>query len=347
MKKQNGELTYREIYQQPAAFQAVLDTLPAVAQTVERVFREPYDQVIFTGCGTSLYLAQTSAYVFNLYNDIPARAVCCSELYYTPEVYIKGKTLVLPMTRKSITTEVRMAIDRVRTLPNVKTLAITCDSGSATYNDEMALCPGIDEKSIIMTGSFTAMVLMAQIISLCRAGKKEELNRLSSLPRQAERLIPQMDALAARIVKENPALDLFITLGQGIYYGIANESMNKMKEMGLTNSEAYFSLEYRHGPMSLVTDRTLIVLLADGNTAAGDAALIREMEGYGAVTAVLGTQPESTGGRYTLTVGEDRLSAAALAVIFSQLLGYHIALSKDIDPDAPRHLSLAIVLDNK
>ena len=40
-----------------------------------------------------------------------------------------------------------------------------------------------------------------------------------------------MDALAARIVKENPALDLFITLGQGIYYGIANESMNKMKEM--------------------------------------------------------------------------------------------------------------------
>lgn len=347
MKKENGALTYREIYTQPTAFQAVLDTLPAVCETVKRVFAEPYDQVIFTGCGTSLYLAQTSAYAFNLYNDIPARAVCCSELYYTPEVYIKGKTLVLPMTRKSITTEVRMAIDRVRAMPNVKTLAITCDAGSAEYNDDMALCPGIDEKSIIMTSSYTAMVLMAQIISLCRAGKEKELAALADLPAQAEAILPQMDALAARIVKENPALDLFITLGQGIYYGIANESMNKMKEMGLTNSEAYFTLEYRHGPMSLVTDRTLIVLLADGDTAKEDAIFLRQMEGYGAVTAVLGPDPSWTGGRYALTVGRDRLSAAALGVMFAQLLGYHIALAKGIDPDAPRHLSLAIVLDEK
>ena len=347
MTKKNGELTLREIYLQPASFKAVLDTLPAVAETVERVFSEPFDQVIFTGCGTSLYLAQTSAYVFSLYNDIPARAVCCSELYYAPQVYIKGRTLVLPMTRKSITTEVRMAIDRVRAMPDVKTLAITCDSGSASYNDHMALCPGIDEKSIIMTGSFTAMVLMAQLIALCRAGKKDQLAALAELPGQAERLIPEMDALAARIVRENPDLDLFVTLGQGIYYGIANESMNKMKEMGLTNSEAYHTLEYRHGPMSLVTDRTLIVLLGDGDTAEGDAALLREMESYGAVTAVLGVEPARAGGRYTLTVGSDRLTAAALAVIFAQMLGYHIALSKDIDPDAPRHLSLAIVLDKK
>ena len=345
MKKENGALTYREIYTQPDAFQAILDTLPQIRQTLSKVFAQPCDQLIFTGCGTSLYLAQTAAYAFNLYNDIPARAVCCSELYYTPDIYIHGKTLVLPVTRKSITSEVRMAIDRVRALPGVKTLSITCDAGSAAYNDDMVLCPGIDEESIIMTSSFTAMVLMSQIVSLCRAGREQELAALHDLPAQARALLPRMDALAARIVQENPALDLFVTLGQGIYYGIANESMNKMKEMGLTNSEAYYTLEYRHGPMSLVTDRTLIVLLSDASTAAEDVPFLRQMEGYGAVTVSLGTAVEALGARYGLTVGKDILSTAALAVIFAQLLGYHLALNKGIDPDAPRHLSLAIVLD--
>ena len=347
MKKENGALTCREIYTQPGAFRAIVQTLPQIRETLSRVFARPYDQLIFTGCGTSLYLAQTAAYAFNLYNDIPARAVCCSELYYTPEVYIHGKTLVLPITRKSITSEVRMAIDRVRAMENVQTLAITCDAGSAAYNDEMALCPGIDEESIIMTSSFTAMVMMSEIVSLCRAGREAELTALMTLPDQAEALLPRLDRLAARIVEENPALDLFVTLGQGIYYGIANESMNKMKEMGLTNSEAYYTLEYRHGPMSLVTDRTLIVLLSDESTAREDAALLRQMEGYGAVTVSLGTATEALGARYGLPVGQDRLSAAALAVIFAQLLGYHLALKKGIDPDTPRHLSLAIVLEDR
>ena len=62
--KENSSITYREIYGQPESFQAILDTLPAIEKTLDEVFAEPYDQLIFTGCGTSLYLAQTSAYLW-------------------------------------------------------------------------------------------------------------------------------------------------------------------------------------------------------------------------------------------------------------------------------------------
>ena len=40
-------------------------------------------------------------------------------------------------------------------------------------------------------------------------------------------------------MNEHKNLNLYIILGQGIYYGVANECMNKMKEMGLSNSEEY------------------------------------------------------------------------------------------------------------
>lgn len=58
----NSELTYKEIYGQPVSFQAVNDTLDTIFKTLDEAFAEKYDEVIFTGCGTSLYLAQASAH---------------------------------------------------------------------------------------------------------------------------------------------------------------------------------------------------------------------------------------------------------------------------------------------
>jgi len=67
--KKNSELTYKEMYRQPASFQAVNDTLEDIFKTLDKVFfsEKKYDELIFTGCGTSLYLAQASAAAFSTY----------------------------------------------------------------------------------------------------------------------------------------------------------------------------------------------------------------------------------------------------------------------------------------
>ena len=62
----NSELTYKEIYGQPASFQAINDTLEDIYQVLDQVFAEKYDELIFTGCGTSLYLAQAAAHGIDL-----------------------------------------------------------------------------------------------------------------------------------------------------------------------------------------------------------------------------------------------------------------------------------------
>ena len=54
--KENSSLTYKEIYGQPASFQAILDTLPDIEKTLDEVFAQSYDQLIFTGCGPSTQL---------------------------------------------------------------------------------------------------------------------------------------------------------------------------------------------------------------------------------------------------------------------------------------------------
>ncbi len=349
MAKKNSELTYKEIYGQDVSFQAINDTLPEIFATLDKVFSEEYDELIFTGCGTSLYLAQTSAHLWATYNKTPAKAVCCSELYFFPEVFLKGKkVLVLPITRKSYTTEVRMAIDKAHTFPGVKSLAITCDKDSEKYNDAFILSPETPEDSVIMTRSFTSMVYLAAIMAMYVGGKKDEIDAMSNYAEHATRLLKETDALAKKIIAEKPELNLFITLGQGVYYGVANECMNKMKEMGLSNSEAYFSLEYRHGPMSLVDDKTLLIMLAHPQTREDDVKLMRQMKSYGGVTLMIGDgvsedMPESDY-KLELGTGYNAQQNAALIGLIGQFLGYYIAEKKNIDADNPRHLTQAIVL---
>jgi glucosamine--fructose-6-phosphate aminotransferase (isomerizing) len=351
MAKTNSSITYREIYRQPPSFKAINDTLTEIFKTLDEVFGsgENYDELIFTGCGTSMYLAQASAQAFSAYNAVPSRAVPCSELFFFPETYVKGrKVLVLPITRNSCTSEVRMAIDRVRAYPFVKTLAITCDKRSAEYNDYMILSPDTAEDSVIMTRSFTSMVYLAVIMAMYEGGKKDKILQMKDYDKISVELLEKMDAITKQILDEHPNLNLFITLGQGVYYGIANECMNKMKEMGLANSEAYYSMEYRHGPMSLVDENTLIVTLANPHTLDTDAKLLTQMNSYGAVTVAIGDKvsqamPDAV---YSLDMGYgfDEMQYAGVIGFIGQFLGYHISMIKKIDADSPRHLSQAIVL---
>ncbi len=349
MEKKNSALTYSEVYEQPESFEAINASLDQIFPVLDQVFAEQYDELIFVGCGTSLYLAQAAAHAFSSYNAIPAKAMCCSELYYFPETFVKNrKVLVLPITRKSYTTEVRMAIDKVRSYPDVKTLAITCDKDSAVYNDYMILSPETAEDSVIMTRSFTSMVYLVVIMAMYVGGKKDEITAMSGYGDNARDALKKMDELAKTVIEKHENLNLFITLGQGIYYGVANECMNKMKEMGISNSEAYYSLEYRHGPMSLVDENTLIIFLSHSETVIEDAKLLAQMKEYGAVTIAIGNTASSDmkEADYCLDLpyGYNDMQNAALIGFIGQFIGYYIAEKKGIDADIPRHLSQAIVI---
>ena len=241
-----------------------------------------------------------------------------------------------------------MAIDKVRSYPGVKSLAITCDADSSKYNDYMLLSPETPEDSVIMTRSFTSMIYLAVVMSYYVGGKKEKIEQLKDYAANAESFLKATDEMAKKIVAEHPECNLFITLGQGINYGIANECMNKMKEMSLSNSEAYYTLEYRHGPMSLVDDKTLIILLGNEDTVDGDAKLLTQMKEYGAKVLAIGNNASKdfTDVDYTLDMpyGYDSLQNAPIIGFIGQLIGYYVAELKNLNADSPRHLTQAIVI---
>ncbi|MCG8500211.1 MAG: SIS domain-containing protein [Firmicutes bacterium] len=351
MTKKNGRLTYAEINEQTAAFRSVNEHFDHIAATFEKVFGEVRpEEVIFTGCGTSLYLAQTSSAAFSYYNRISSKVVPCSELFFFPETYIKDKrVLVVPITRRSDTTEVKMAVRKAREYPNVKTLAVTCDEGSKAYNDYYVLSPNAKEGSIVMTKSFTSMLYVNVMMALFVAGQNDLLEQLKETPAVCAKWMDTFDGVARQIVEENSNLNLYITLGQGAFYGIANEAMNKIKEMAIANSEAYYSLEYRHGPMALADSNTLVTLLASDTKGEMEENLMKELKEIGAKIFMVGDRLSENAKQYAdyaieLQCGFNDFQRAPLVSIAGQFIGYHAALNKGLDLDSPRNLAQAIIL---
>jgi glucosamine--fructose-6-phosphate aminotransferase (isomerizing) len=200
------------------------------------------------------------------------------------------------------------------------------------------------EQSIAQTRSFASMLVLAQAMAAALGG--QEISPLNALPGLGWKLLEQAGPVAQELGSD-PGLDSFFYLGSGPQYGIANEAMLKMKEMSLSHSEAFHFFEFRHGPKSMVNGRTLVVGLLSQPAHAHEEQVLTEMAALGGHTLALAPLPGTAGDASRIRLGCD-LPAWATPVLYLpplQLLAYHRAVGKGLDPDRPRNLESVVYLD--
>ena len=132
-----------------------------------------------------------------------------------------------------------------------------------------------------------------------------------------------------------------VFLGGGAHYGVMLEAALKLMEMAITTTQTFHPGEFRHGPVSLIDDDSAVVMLYHSDTAAADAALVRELQDKGALVIGIGGP-----GDLSLPVAATGDLAGAAALPALQLLGERHATSKGIDTTTPRHLTKVVVLDD-
>ena len=131
----------------------------------------------------------------------------------------------------------------------------------------------------------------------------------------------------------------FVYLGAGPLYGLAAEGSIKVQEMSLSYAQAYQTMEYRHGPISLVDDRTFAVVLYSPETRDEEARVAREISEKGGRVLGLGGP-----GDFTIDLGGASAARALVALPVLQTMGERVAGLRDLDTSAPRHLNKVVVL---
>jgi glucosamine--fructose-6-phosphate aminotransferase (isomerizing) len=341
--------TYEEITAQPDAWAA---TLPAAREAWSRIAPdlslEPGTRVLLVGCGTSLYLAQAAAQAMQEVTGHQAAAVPGSEVFLSPATTIPAGAPVLAfvISRSGETSEAVLAAEHL-TRAGAAVVAVTCrpQSALAGTTEHVVGLPHADERSVVMTQSFTSMLLALQAIAAMIAGDAELAAQLDRLPELGRAGMPAAEATAEQLAR-NLDLDTFIFLGLGPNYGLAQEATLKLKEMTQTVCEAYNPLEFRHGPISVVRPGTAIVLLEGERERDYIADVERDVRALGAHVAALAPYAaEAVDTSLTLPAGLGDTARGVLYMPALQLLAYRRATARGLDPDRPRHLEQVVVLE--
>lgn len=343
--------TYHEITTQPQAWEDVLQEINA--QTPQLLASWDQDKprsVLFTGCGSTYYLARAAAVIFQAQTEIPSVAHPASDLVLFPDIFIKdgNKPLLVAISRSGETTETLLAVDRFLSLGLGQVIGITCyeDSSLAKMVSTALVARQAHEESIAQTRSFTSMLVAAQALATILAGKSLSDEYLR-LPRLGANLLDDHSALA-KSLGEDAGIERFFFLGSGPFYGLACETMLKMKEMSLSYSEAFHFMEFRHGPMSMVDHHSLVVGMLSEMGFSHEVTVLREMRTLGARVLALyphALPPEHADYQCLLPGGLSDLERGPLYLPVLQMLAFYRSLHNGQNPDKPNNLSAVVHLN--
>lgn len=354
--------TLQEILNQPEAWRRTLE-----AATADRLPSLPLDQaehIYLVGSGSSYYLSMMLASRLRARTRAAVEAVPSVELLLHPESYYRaGRAyLTVLVSRSGTSTEAVRAAQWLKESGRSATLALSCTPGSPMVElAEQALVAPVQEESVVMTQSFTSMALLFEaavqhaLEQAAPGPRPEGVVGLEPFRRQAlqwaegcaaalEACREPLEDLAGRL-----ELDHLVLLGSGLRYGAAREGALKLHEMALARTEAYHTLEYRHGPKSTASRRTLAITLLGPGEEAWLAPLAAELHPLVGAQLLLGawSSDQVPPGSTVLAPDPagDELGDALLMLVLLQYLAERRAVAQGLNPDAPRNLSKVVLLD--
>jgi glucosamine--fructose-6-phosphate aminotransferase (isomerizing) len=346
--------TYKEILSQGDVWQSVLQQLKqsksgqtALGSNNRKASR------LFVGCGTSFYLADAAATSWTLLTGEPARAVPASEvlLYRALTRAAAGDLQAVVISRSGRTSESVRAAQVLRKDLSIPTSGITCAEKSEleVECDSTLVLRTADEKSTVMTRSFTSMLISLQWLAAKHVENAEFCNSLEVMATQfATRirfLAEQVEDFTTRLSFED-----YIFLGQGPFHGIAREAALKVMEMSCSYSQSFHTLEFRHGPKAIVTPRTALTFFISQTGQSSEVEVLEEMKDLGGVTIAVCNKADENIRRSSdlvleLNLPGDELALLAPHIVPSQLMGFFTGVAKGLNPDLPRNLTRVVVLD--
>ncbi|GHO85085.1 SIS domain-containing protein [Dictyobacter formicarum] len=344
--------TLREILTQSTAWSAALEVVAAKKEAIRALWKaKPFSEVLVTGCGSTYYLSQAVAPLLQQQLGVRARAVPASELLFFPATVVApdSKPLLLAISRSGHTTETIRATQAFKKHHNGPVVTIGCypEAELVGLSDLALIIDDGQEQSVVQTRSFSAMLVAAQAATAL--AHEPQFERMQTLPTLGEQLMTAHHDLAQRL-GEDKHIERFYFLGSGLQYGLASEANLKMKEMSLSVSEAFHFMEFRHGPMSMVNEHTLVVGLLSDHARDYELTVLREMRALGGQTLALAEQAVLTTDvdfSVSFNSGLSEANRGVLYLPFLQLLGYYRARANGQTPDSPHNLTAVVVLDGE
>ena len=335
----------KEIYQQEEILKKIqktsIDYLKNIVQDI--------NHIVLIGCGSAWHAGLIGKNLFQEILGIKCDCEIASEFRYSNFIY-DTNSLFIFISQSGETADTIAAL-RLAKEKGVTTLGIVNAPSSTIANEcDYIINIGVgSEIAVASTKAYYAQVLY--LYKLCFLLAKEKKINVSKIEREFNSYKlninlehPNLKYLAKKIAKKK---DLFF-LGRNLDYCLALEGSLKLKEITYIHSETYQAGELKHGPISLINHKSLVVTIMTKNDLKPKTiSNIEEVISRGGKVILISDTPMEKQNIYNIscdTFKNDCLTPLCIIPIL-QLISYYCALFKKTNIDKPKNLAKSVTVE--
>jgi glucosamine--fructose-6-phosphate aminotransferase (isomerizing) len=328
--------TFSEIQEQTVTIQQ----LPEVPACIKEILaRTPH--LIFVACGSSKYAAMVARYFFAGTGVAMVTVEDASEFDGT---FLFTDAAYILVSQSGETLDVLRVLNILES-KKLPAFAITNTPGSQLSRRVpcIHLLSG-REVGVAATKSFTAQVMA---IGCMAAYAGATVPRVTLSPAQSQALQKLARSHAAQFV----SLSSTFFLGSQEFYPLACEAALKFKELTYIHAEAFPTGSLKHGPLALITDGTVVVVMLTRKNHQRAVNVCSEILARGATLIVVSdtrSVPASLPhGKITVVEcgeSDSDLQSIMNFLVFFQYLAFYVSVGKGINPDRPRNLAKTVTV---
>ncbi len=209
----------------------------------------------------------------------------------------------------------------------------------------LPLCCGY-EISVPATKTFTNQVVSFLTLAYRLAGR--DTRELDAIPELMEQTIALTTPQVQAITPDVNAWEDCYSLGYGTTYPMALEGALKLKEITYSHCEGMLSTEFKHGPLSAITDGFPVLFAVSPEDVPVIVSGINEVTCRGGRAIAIGQENASLRANASDLIVLPEASpeiSSLLSVLPLQLLSYYMSVARGYDPDFPRNLSKTLTVD--
>lgn len=359
LEKIKAIFTATEIRQQPELWRETYKLILDQKESIQRFIKKNVDKntrIVLTGAGTSDYVGDTVALELNKKLEAKVEAIATTDIVSNPNEYIEKnvKTILVSYARSGNSPESIGAYDLFENnVDDITQIVITCnkdgDLAKRCVNNEknmLVLMPEkSNDKSFAMTSSFSCMTLATLLIfDIENIEKNKEFVEIVSS--QSEEILDNRWSEIKQLVDYEA--ERVVYLGSGTLKGLCQEMALKNLELtsGQVTTICESVLGFRHGPKSIINDKTLVIIMATNEeyTKLYDIDLIKEIHNdlgnhkLAVITYENDEIMKENCSNYICVNGKaiPNIYKVFNYMIFGQMFGYLSSLKLNISPDNPR-----------
>ena len=293
------------------------------------------DNVYLVGNGSSYHACMYGRYLFSTQNKMPVFVQDCGEF----EAFVENlapSSLVIIASQSGESADAVGVEGKVKS-KKVKVIGITnnLDSSLAKEADIILNLQLGECLAIPSTKGFAAEMAVFALLSEGIAETGDFSKRIDAICQDIERAINQRhDDIRSLSDKIHTERDMF-ALGHASSLALAAEAALKIKECSRIEMEAYPTMEFRHGPSSIINaDTPILIFITDYDSEDEIQGELADLKQKGAL--IIGVSiVENMNYDYTFMLDDNGVYSAFPAIVVAQILAYELALAQGLNPDTP------------